>query len=653
MTAEDTTTDSVRDTATKIQSQAVLRATQIGFAIFFIAGVVFAIQLFVTSLTYFREQADLQLTSGLVSALYPWVNSVLRALSRAIFMGVAALIFLRRGQDRISLVAGVFLVTFGIGGVWYVQYTPDPTSYIEENNLLGTWIYSSIGWITLFVFAYLFPDGRFIWRWMPVTLVLSFSLVFFWGMPSDTSLYAGNWPVLFWIITHVPSLLLPVWGQFYRYRNISTPVQKQQTKWVLYAIAVVTVSGLSVPVLIGIFDETFARGTVAVHLLTLIGNLPFTLIPISLAFAMLQSRLWDIDLIINRSLAYAAVAAAGVLIFFGVVVGLQLAVGQTQPVVALIIAAAFSAVIFNPLRQRIQKIVDRQLYHLRFQVDELREANKAIEIKNPGALSNKTLGKYQVLDAVGKGGMGEVYKATDGTQTVAIKTLLTDMVDDPEIATRFQREAEAGQALNHPSIARVHELAEDDDTVYIVMDYLPGQDLASWLKQQQTFEIDAARNILRDITSALDYAHAQGYVHRDIKPSNIMLVQNDDQETYRAVLMDFGITKIKDANTLTGTGAIGTIDYMAPEQIVDARAVDHRADIYALGVVLYEMLTGERPFTGGPAQVMFAHIQQPAPDPRDIEPDIPRPIAKAILKAMEKSPDDRFDSAQQLFDAFS
>jgi serine/threonine-protein kinase len=146
---------------------------------------------------------------------------------------------------------------------------------------------------------------------------------------------------------------------------------------------------------------------------------------------------------------------------------------------------------------------------------------------------------------------------------------------------------------------------------------------------------------MHDIGAALDAAHQQGFVHRDLKPGNIMIRPNG-----QAVLMDFGVTKMTDASSsLTGTGALGTIDYMAPEQIMSAKEVDHRADIYALGVMLYEMMTGERPFKGGPAQVMFAHIQQPPPDPRDINAEIPRHIARAIMQAMSKNPEERFQSA--------
>ena len=175
------------------------------------------------------------------------------------------------------------------------------------------------------------------------------------------------------------------------------------------------------------------------------------------------------------------------------------------------------------------------------------------------------------------------------------------------------------------------------------MEYIEGDDISQQLKRGEKYDTETATTIMTQVCEALDMAHAQGYVHRDIKPSNIMLRENG-----AAVLMDFGVTKVDDASVgLTGTGTVGTITYMAPEQIKASKDVDYHADIYALGVMLYEILTGQPPFTGGAAQVLFAHLQQPAPDPRDVDDTIPDEIADAILKALEKEPENRFQSAGQ------
>lgn len=257
-------------------------------------------------------------------------------------------------------------------------------------------------------------------------------------------------------------------------------------------------------------------------------------------------------------------------------------------------------------------------------------------------MTGQKLGDYDVQGLIGKGGMGEVYQGYGDGQSVAIKTMLPEVAKDTDMRTRFEREADAGKRLDHPNIARVYDNGSVGDTPYIIMEYVEGQDLGEILKAESRFDEESARTIIQQVCSALDTAHAQGYVHRDIKPSNIMLRDKNSQ----AVLMDFGITKAVDATSaLTGTGAIGTIDYMAPEQIMSAKEVDHRADIYALGIVAYELLTGEKPFKGSAAQVMFAHIQQPPPYARDINPDTPEHMADAIEKAMSKDPDNRYASA--------
>ena len=643
---EGDTTSPPQDTATKIQSKRVLLVTRILFYVLLAASILFTLQLFFTGLTFYGNQADQHL-SGTIATLYPYLIMLTRLVAKTVFMAVGTIIFLRKRDDRIGFMVSVFLVAFGAGGVYYAQYTPEPTPYAIENSL--TWGWVSIGgmaWATLFSFFYLFPDGRFVPRWAIVGLMFSFVFVVLWTMPSSSSLYPGNWTGLLLFVTIVPSLILPLAAQVYRYRQVSTLVQRQQTKWVIIGFAVAVFAGIVTYVSAGIFTETFARGTIAYDVNSLFADVGWVAMPVALALAMLRYRLWDVDLLINRSLAYAVVAGTGILVFFSITLGLQLAIGQTQPLIALIIASGFSAAIFRPLHGFTQHMVDRHIYHLRFQVDDLRAAQHRQQITNPGALSGKSLGSYQILDLLGQGGMGEVYKASDGTHTVAVKTLLTDRAHDPELIRRFQREGEAGLQLNHPNICNVREINESDGIAYIVMDYLNGQDLHDYLKQNTTVDVTTLREWMADLAGALNAAHAQGMVHRDIKPGNIMLVPRDDNETFRAVLMDFGITKLKDANTLTKTGAIGTIDYMAPEQIMSAREVDHRADIYALGIVAYEILVGKKPFDGGVAQVMFAHMQQPPPDPRAADEAIPRGVAKAIMQAMAKKPDQRFDSVE-------
>lgn len=652
MTSSSLSTDSsgqIHDTASKISTPIGKMISRVIFWIVFTAAIILSIQAILPGIAYFRAIAIAEFGEGFQAELWIWFTFILRNLHRLIFLGVGTLIYLRKPDDRISLITGIFLLAFGSGGTLYAQYVPDLYAYSREHFLFLQHPLSFIGWLTLFFYFIYFPDGRpvpSIAR-LHIIPVLILNSVFY--LPQDAPLYPFNWNPLLLGLWMSFLLGVPLIAQIYRYRKVSTALQRQQTKWVIIGFGLAILSIISAVIIFG-NSETGSTGEIN---LSTMGDGGFVMIPLTLAIAMLRYRLWDVDRIINRSLAYAVVAGVGALLFFGILFGLQLVAGQTQPLVALIIAIAFTAFIFQPLRHRVQKIVDRHIYHFRFAIDDLHAIHNKPEIINPGALSGQKLGQYQILDVIGKGGMGEVYKASDGKNFRAIKTLLTDRTPAPELIERFKREGEIGKRLNHPNIANVHEIAEDNGTLYLVMDYLEGQDLGELLKQESKLDTDTIREIVQNLADALDVAHAEEMVHRDIKPGNIMMVLNEDNETYRAILMDFGITKLKNANTITGTGAIGTIDYMAPEQIVEAKAVDRRADIYAMAILTYKMLTGELPFSGGIAQVMFAHIQQPAPDPRDIDDTIPRAMAKAIMRALEKDPDDRFDSAGEFAEAIA
>lgn len=268
-----------------------------------------------------------------------------------------------------------------------------------------------------------------------------------------------------------------------------------------------------------------------------------------------------------------------------------------------------------------------------------------------GLLTGSRLGQHEVLGSIGRGGMAEVYKGrhTRLDRTVAIKVLAPSLASEMDFQQRFENEARAVAALKHPNIVQIFDFGELEGTFYMVMEYIGGPSLAQYLKEQGALPFHTVTQWVADIAAALDHAHAQGLIHRDVKPSNVML-DTQDPAHYRAVLTDFGIAKlVSRVGAATQTGLVGTLDYMAPEQIRASTDIDARADVYALGVMTYQMLTGRLPFGGdNPGALLMAHLQQPAPDPRLLAPTLPESAAEAITRALHKSPHDRPASAGDL-----
>jgi serine/threonine protein kinase len=257
-------------------------------------------------------------------------------------------------------------------------------------------------------------------------------------------------------------------------------------------------------------------------------------------------------------------------------------------------------------------------------------------------LIGKTLGQYQIVQELGRGGMAVVYKAHQPAlqRHVAIKVLPPQMGTDPGFVKRFQQEAVAAARLKHPHIVTIYDVGITDGVNYIVMEFIEGRPLSAVIRQSGAMPPERVAHIIGQVASALDYAHQQGFVHRDIKPSNVMLGAGD-----HATLTDFGIAKAMSGARLTQTGAIiGTPEYMSPEQ-VRGLAVDRRADIYSLGVVAYEMLSGQVPFSGDTASVLYKQANELPPPIRARVMNVPAHVANAVDRALAKDPDQRFATA--------
>jgi len=268
-------------------------------------------------------------------------------------------------------------------------------------------------------------------------------------------------------------------------------------------------------------------------------------------------------------------------------------------------------------------------------------------------LTGMTLGKHRLLERLGRGGMAEVYRAYQPNleRDVAVKVMHSYMAEDPGFIGRFKREAKAVAALRHPNIIQVYDFdVEGDDVYYMVMEYIGGETLKARLERLNTegrrLPLREVERVFLALCDAMDYAHGQGRMHRDIKPANIMF------DGDRLVLTDFGIATIVGGTCYTAPGTmVGTPAYMSPEQC-QGEPGDMRSDVYSLGIVLYEMLTGQVPFDADtPIAIVLKHINDPLPMPRKIVPDLPPAMERIILKALAKSPEDRYQSAGELGNA--
>jgi serine/threonine-protein kinase len=264
-------------------------------------------------------------------------------------------------------------------------------------------------------------------------------------------------------------------------------------------------------------------------------------------------------------------------------------------------------------------------------------------------MEHRRIANYVLLEPIGHGGMAVVYRATQERldRTVAVKILSENLAASSEFMERFRREARTSANLRHPNVITVHDFGEDERGVpYLVLEYIEGPTLADLMDTG----LDDARipDLLDQIAAGLDYAHARGVIHRDVKPGNVLITEDG-----RAVLTDFGLAWLLEGAHLTLTGGvIGTPEYMSPEQAA-GEPIDHRCDVYALGVVLYEMLVGERPFVADtPIGVLLKHLQDPAPSVLDARPDLPAPVGDVLQKVLVKDPAQRYASAGELARAF-
>ena len=256
-------------------------------------------------------------------------------------------------------------------------------------------------------------------------------------------------------------------------------------------------------------------------------------------------------------------------------------------------------------------------------------------------------GKYKIIDKLGEGGMGVVYKADDTRlkRTVALKFLPAELTRDPEAGERFVREAQAAAALSHPNICTIHEINEEEGESFIAMEYIDGQSLKEKIKSGP-LEIEGVLDIATQVAEGLKEAHKKGIVHRDIKSANIMLM-----EMGHAKIMDFGLAKVVGGSLITKEPTtMGTVAYMSPEQ-TRGEIVDHRTDIWSLGVVVYEMISDQLPFKGErETSIMYSIVHEEPKSLKEVEASIPEGLEQVVSRALAKNPDERYQHIDELLD---
>ncbi len=255
-------------------------------------------------------------------------------------------------------------------------------------------------------------------------------------------------------------------------------------------------------------------------------------------------------------------------------------------------------------------------------------------------------GRYEIIEELGEGGMGKVYRVEDNkiNEEVALKLLRPQIAGDNKTIERFRNELKFARKIAHRNVCKMYDLDEEKGTHYITMEYVPGEDLKSMIRMSKQLSAATAVNIAKQVCEGLSEAHRLGVVHRDLKSSNIMIDRDGN-----ARIMDFGIARSLQAKGITGAGAmVGTPEFMSPEQ-AEGKEADQRSDIYSMGVILFDMLTGRVPFEGDSyLSIAMKHKTEIPPDPRNFNAQIPEDLSHTILKCMEKDKEKRFQNIKEL-----
>jgi hypothetical protein len=615
--------------------------------IFFSLGVPLSYQNYISSINSDTLAALQQL--GLSTTFYATYQVALVILL-AIAFGIAGLIIAwNKSDDWLALLVAFTLIGQGanafdpLARMGRVPGFEIPVHFVVSMVLMG-----------LPLSCYLFPDGKIQNRWMlyvvgvwSAWLMVS---VFWRSFPLNIFNRGGN-ATLIYLLSLLAVLSTGIYAQVHRYRTTHNPVKRQQLKWIVFGVAIGILTGIGVNLFLTFFElvKPSAGTYLFVDMVTqTLSVLAQFIVPLAVVFSILKYRLYDIELVINRSIIYGlltvVLAAVFGILLFGLQAAYQAITHQTNPpTIAVVVSTIAVSSIFQPTRKVMRRFVNHRIYGMDVDFEEIERRNEKLErVAHLTSSAITNVGGYKDLELIARGGMGEVYKARHPSlnRTVAIKVLSSFFKDDPGFNKRFAREAKTMAQLRHPNIITIHDFGDQEGLPYIVMEYLTGDTLSQIIANQERLSLDQGLPLLQDLASALDYAHGQGVIHRDIKPSNVIvepITTLTSGRTQRAILMDFGIARFITENTiLTGSGDVmGTADYISPEQIHGITELDSRTDQYSFGVMTYQLLTGKKPFERNNTWAMIrSHLEELPPDPR-VHVSMPEHVALAARCSRE------------------
>jgi tRNA A-37 threonylcarbamoyl transferase component Bud32 len=580
-----------------------------------------------------------------------------------VFSSISISLFIQKSKSLNILIVSLVLISWGTTIMNVVD------ALAIEFPILETWILFSraFSWSLVMTLLLIFPNGRLYPKW--AKWLLAFWYIWIWSwfffpeLPHNIAIHGGLADP-FRYTAYLLLLGIGLSTQVRRYRRVSSPNERQQAKWAFFGIGVMFIitfieeapSALNPALVDQNTAESIIYGLISTWTFVL-GSLAF---PFGIAASIQKKRLWKIDYVINRGLVYTLITVFLGLVFFifyHLLRSLLTAITENQYILVVALTSLLISVsLFPPTRRTLQRLIDRHVYNIfiDYQPRLSRTSSRGFTL-----LEEKSqIGDYEIVEMIARGGMAEIFKGRHVTsgREAAVKILLEPFAQHEEFQKRFAHEAKAISQLDHPNIIKLIDYGETREMFYLIMEFVSYQTLATQIKSNAPLSLDYTREIIRQTAQGLDYAHQNGIIHRDIKPSNLLLRPPvGGKKVHQPVITDFGIAKIDgQSRWRQRRGFLGSFGYISPEQIQASDKVDQRTDIYSLGVITFQMLTGHLPFEAvSRAGTLIAHLQQPPPNILAYIPEIPDSIAFAIRKAMAKDPQDRFGRAEQFAEALS